>query len=125
MLLTDFLIFRPFLNLYLHFDKEGKKHIGSSLDHQITIHHADIDVSLQPIGLPVLLDYLQPRAYFLVQTRSHIITRQCGIIDGHIFDERRRCILTYRQQNFIQTIWALSTSSNLTLYLTQAKLKAF
>uniref|UniRef100_A0A914YIC5 Acyl-CoA thioesterase-like C-terminal domain-containing protein n=2 Tax=Panagrolaimus superbus TaxID=310955 RepID=A0A914YIC5_9BILA len=86
MLLTDYLVFRPVFNLFNHYDKVGESILGSTLNHKITIHHTDVDQN----------------GFFFVQTRSHIISKQRGIIEGQIFDEKHRCILTYRQENFVQ-----------------------
>uniref|UniRef100_A0AC35GGG7 Uncharacterized protein n=1 Tax=Panagrolaimus sp. PS1159 TaxID=55785 RepID=A0AC35GGG7_9BILA len=86
MLLTDYLVFRPVFNLLYHYEQTNESTFGSSLNHKILIHHSDVNQN----------------EFFFVQLRTHIISKQRGMIDGQIFDEKHRCILTYRQENFVQ-----------------------
>jgi acyl-CoA thioesterase II len=84
MLLTDFFIFRQLLNLCFHYGETDETMTGNSLSHNVIIHHTDVT----------------PEEFFLVQTQTHVISKQCAMIDGKMFDEKHRCILTYRQQNY-------------------------
>ncbi|KAE9547345.1 hypothetical protein FO519_009444 [Halicephalobus sp. NKZ332] len=86
LIMTDYFIFHPALSIYVLYERTMEAVNGASLNHTVNVHCDSPDID--------------PHGFFLIQTKCNTISRQSSIIDGRIFDEKKRLILTYRQQNY-------------------------